>query len=295
MQLSWVMEQQTSMCSFDGGTVGISNDLIGARLPGATYRWGPNDAILYALGVGARPPAELDLLDECHGPVVLPTFALIANWWAMKDVRAVLDTGTAAMVHASQSLELVRAIGPTGEVRVDAEVVAVWDKGRSSIVEVAGTGADDDGVLFRTRSATMVLGVGGWGGERGPSSATDEDPGPPDAVVDDHIRAEQAAIYRLSGDRNPLHIDPAAARKAGFDDVFLHGLCTLGFAARALIAGVGDGDAALLRSISCRFVKPVVLDHELRTELWRQGPNEWRFRTLQGDTVALAAGTARFG
>ncbi|MCV7059740.1 hypothetical protein H7I76_03080 [Mycolicibacterium vaccae] len=91
------------------------------------------------------------------------------------------------------------------------------------------------------------------------------------------------AIYRLSGDRNPLHIDPAAARRFGFDDVFLHGLCTLGFAARALINVIGGEDPAALTSISCRFAKPVRLASELRTEIWRDGAGRVRFRTLQGE------------
>jgi acyl dehydratase len=271
----------------------ISNELIGARLPGATYRWGPDEAIVYALGVGARPPSELDLLDEARGPAVLPTLALVANWWAVKDVRTVLDSGAAPMVHLSQSLELLRPLRATGEARVDAEVVAVWDKARSSIVEVAGTGHDAEGPLFRTRSATMVIGVGDWGGERGPSAPSEEYLGAPDAVHKDHVRAEQAAIYRLSGDRNPLHIDTAAARKAGFDDVFLHGLCTLGFAARALITICGSGEPAALRSISYRFAKPVYLDQELQTEVWRCGADEWAFRTTQGQNVALTSGQAR--
>lgn len=198
------------------------------------------------------------------------------------------------MVHASQSLDLLRPVPPSGEVRVEAEIVAVWDKGKSSIVEVAGTGTDAEGPLFRSRSATMVLGIGDWGGERGPSSSGAEDPGPPDRVHDDHVRPEQAAIYRLSGDRNPLHIDPEAAQKAGFDDVFLHGLCTLGFAARALINGSGSGDPTALRSITCRFAKPVALDRPLRTEVWEQDDGTCRFRTSQNGTVALSAGEARF-
>ena len=272
----------------------ISKELIGATLPGASYAWDADDVIVYALGVGARPPAELHLLHETRGPAVLPTFALIPNWWAMKDVRAVLDPGPAPMVHASQSLELLRPLPVTGEVRVEAEVVAVWDKGKNSIVEVRGVGADGDGPLFESRSATMILGVGGWGGDRGPSPAADGDLGPADATFTDHVRAEQAAIYRLSGDRNPLHIDPEAARKAGFDDVFLHGLCTLGFAARALISTCADGDPTQLRSIACRFAKPVFLDRPLTTEVWRQ-PSHVTFRTSQDDTVALAGGEAHFG
>jgi acyl dehydratase len=110
-------------------------------------------------------------------------------------------------------------------------------------------------------------------------------------LCDDVIRPEQAAIYRMSGDRNQLHIDPETARKFGFDDVFLHGLCTLGFAARALINRIGHGDPRALTSLSCRFVKPVKLDAPLRTEIWGTGGSA-RFRTLQGDVVALSSGTA---
>jgi acyl dehydratase len=274
------------------GRVAATSELIGTRLPGATYAWGPDDVILYALGVGARPPQELHLLDEHRGPAVLPTFALIASWWAAKDLRTVLDTRSAPMVHASQSLELLRPLEASGEVRVEAEIVAVWDKGRSSLIEIAGTGTDSCGALFRTRTATMVIGVGGWGGERGPSAPSLDDETAPDVAHEDHIRAEQAAVYRLSGDRNPLHIDPSAAKEAGFEDVFLHGLCTLGFAARALISELGAGDPATLRSISCRFAKPVLLNRPIRTEIWSGPEGATSFRTIQGGTVALSAGQA---
>jgi acyl dehydratase len=240
--------------------------------------------------VGARPPAELHLLDEQRGPAVLPTFALIGNWWAVKDLRAVLDLGSFPIVHSAQSLHIERPIAPAGEVNVAAQVTGVWDKGKHAAIEVTSTASDSDGHLFSATGQTMVLGAGGFGGSRGPGS-TDAPSGTPDGVHEDMIRPEQAAIYRLSGDRNPLHIDPAAARKFGFDDVFLHGLCTLGFAARALINVIGDGEPKRLTSISCRFAKPVKLDAALRTEIWRDGEAA-HFQTLQGDVVALASGTA---
>src|SRR4029453_17528074 len=132
-----------------------------------------------------------------------------------------------AMVHASQALELHRPLQPAGQVSVTAQVSAVWDKGSNTLVELRCVGTDADGPLFTATSGTMILGVGGWGGERGPAAAAATEP--PEEVsrhsVDDEVRPEQAAIYRLSGDLNPLHIDPTAARGAGFDDVFLHGLC----------------------------------------------------------------------
>jgi len=270
--------------------VPLSGSAVGTALRPTTFAWDETDVILYALGVGARPPAELALLNEACGPAVLPTFALIANWWAVKDLRSVLELDAFPIVHAAQSLELYRPIGASGELAVQAEVSAVWDKGKHAAVELTGRGSDAQGDVFVARSQTMVLGAGGFGGERGPAAEPDPDAAP-DAVRDDVIRPEQAAIYRLSGDRNQLHIDPQAARKFGFDDVFLHGLCTLGFAARAVINEIGHGDPQSLTSLSCRFAKPVRLDAALRTEIWRTGESV-RFRTLQGDVVALTAGTA---
>jgi acyl dehydratase len=270
--------------------VTLSDALVGTELTPTTFDWTETDVILYALGVGARPPDELHLVDEHRGPAVLPTFALIANWWAVKDLRAVLDLGSFPIVHSAQSLHIDRPIGPSGKVSVAAQVTAVWDKGKHAAIEVTSSGTDGDGPLFTASSQTMVLGAGGFGGERGPA-ATDTPDEAPDGVYLDTVRPEQAAIYRLSGDRNPLHIDPAAARRFGFDDVFLHGLCTFGFAARAVINVVGEGDPNSLTSISCRFAKPVTLDAELRTEIWR-GDGAVQFRTLQGETVALASGTA---
>lgn len=268
----------------------LTADAVGTTLDPTTFAWTKTDVILYALGVGARPPAELDLLDESNGPAVLPTFALLANWWAVKDLRSLLHLGSNPIVHAGQSLTISRPVAPGGEIDVTGEVTAVWDKGKHASIEVTTRGTDDDGEVFVAVGQTMVLGGGGFGGERGPASP-DEPEGPPDTTVDDEVRPEQAAIYRLSGDRNPLHIDPDAARKAGFDDVFLHGLCTFGFAARALVNAVGNGDPDTLRSISCRFAKPVLLGAPLRTEVWLDG-DQVRFRTSQGSVVALSAGTA---
>ncbi|WP_418602813.1 MaoC/PaaZ C-terminal domain-containing protein [Mycolicibacterium sp. SCSIO 43805] len=268
----------------------LTAEAVGTTLDPTTFAWTETDAVLYALGVGARPPAELGLLDESKGPAVLPSFALLANWWAVRDLRAVLNLGSHPIVHGGQSLSVSRPLQPHGEVTVTGAVTAVWDKGKHASIEVTTRGADAHGELFVAVGQTMVLGGGDFGGERGPATA-DEPDGRADVTVDDDIRPEQAAIYRLSGDRNPLHIDPAAARKAGFDDVFLHGLCTFGFATRALVNGVGDGDPEVLRSISCRFAKPVMLGAPLRTEIWRDG-TDVRFRTSQGSTVALSSGTA---
>lgn len=269
----------------------LTDAIVGTALPPVTHRWTPTEVILYALGVGARPPAERHLLDEHVGPAVLPTYALIANWWAVKDLRAALGLGSLPIVHSAQSLHLERPLAPNGEITVGAAVTALWDTGKHAAIEVTSTGTDSDGTAFRASSQTMVLGAGGFGGTRPPTTDTAPQHAP-DGVYTDEVRPEQAAVYRLSGDRNPLHIDPEAARRFGFDDVFLHGLCTLGFAARALINVIADGDPTALSSISCRFAKPVRLAAELRTQMWRDDEQRVRFQTLQGDVVTLRSGTA---
>jgi acyl dehydratase len=270
----------------------IGADLVGTQLPPAEFTWDARDAIVYALGVGADPQTELDYVYEARGPAVLPTFALLPSWWAMKDLGRVVDSRGHAMVHAAQTLDLRRTVPASGRVRAQAAITAVWDKGSNSLVEVTCHGDDDDGPLFETRSATMILGIGGWGGERGPSSSTTEPDRPADCVRDGAIRPDQSALYRLSGDHNPLHIDPAAARAAGFDDVFLHGLCTLGFAARALLS-VAPRDTRLTH-IETRFASPLYLDRTLRTSMWDLGDGSWSFSSRDGERAILANGRAMF-
>jgi acyl dehydratase len=269
----------------------VGADLVGLELPAADFAWEPRDVILYALGVGADPAGELDYLYEARGPKVLPTFALIPNWWAVKDLGRVVDGRGNPMVHASQVLELHRDLPASGRITVRAAITAVWDKGANTLIEVSGHGRDEAGPLFDTRSGTMILGLGGWGGERGPSGRADAPPErPPDLVATSPIHRNQGAIYRLSGDVNPLHIDPDAARAAGFDDVFLHGLCTLGFAGRAVLQA-RPPDARLAR-IETRFASPLFLDRTLETRVWDLGQGELQFVALDGDRTILANGRA---
>ena len=137
----------------------------------------------------------------------------------------------------------------------------------------------------------VVRGAGGWGGERGPSGDGNAPPDrAPDAVVEQKISADQALLYRLSGDWNPLHADPAFAQAFGFPRPILHGLCTYGFAARHVIKAFAGNDARLFKSIRARFAESVFPGETLVTEMWKECAARVVFRTRikERDKVAIS-------
>jgi acyl dehydratase len=276
------------------GRLEVSRDIVGRQLDPIEFEWKERDAILYALGVGARPPEDLDLLYEARGPRVLPTFALIANWYAVRGLGQLIDTKGCTVVHAEQQLELARPLLARGRVEARARIAAAWDKGKSSLIELAAEARDENGLLFSTRSSVLVLGLGGWGGERGPAGATTQPLAQtPDLSLREEVRPEQAAIYRLSGDLNPLHIDPERAKSAGFDGVFIHGLCTLGIAGRALLGPLCAGDPDALVSLGARFAQPVYPGQPLDVHVWRTALDSLDFSAEQAGRAVLTRGHAR--
>jgi acyl dehydratase len=144
--------------------------------------------------------------------------------------------------------------------------------------------------------SAFIRGEGGWGGERGPSGPRNEAPDrDPDATITYPTRPEQALVYRLSGDRNPLHSDPSFAALAGFDRPILHGLCTYGFTGRALLHELCGSDPARFRSMEGRFSSPVMPGEELTVQVWRTGDGQAVYRTLaSGDRVVLDSGAVTF-
>ena len=167
----------------------------------------------------------------------------------------------------------------------------MYDKGRDALI-VIGSRAEDAATgapLYETQATIFVRGEGGFGGDRGPSTPWAVPDRPADAVVTYPTRTDQALLYRLSGDRNPLHSDPWLARQAGFDRPILHGLCTYGFTGRALLHAVCDSDPARFASMSARFSAPVMPGSELTVHVWREADG-CLFQTRVGDTVVLDRG-----
>jgi acyl dehydratase len=256
--------------------------------------WTPKECMLYALGVGAGLD-ELEFATE-KGQKVLPTFAVIAGRGGAP-VRRAGTFDFARLVHGKQAFELHGAIPPEGRVVVTGRITGIWDKGSGAVIETESTARDVDSgaVRFATRSAAFIRGEGGFGGERGPSGRRNEPPErKPDVEVRYETRPEQALIYRLSGDFNPLHSDPEFARRAGFERPILHGLCTYGFTGRALLHALCGGEPGRFRSMEGRFSKPVYPGETLVVSIWVDG-GVALFRTENQDgLVVLDEGRCTF-
>jgi acyl dehydratase len=251
----------------------LSSDLVGVEFAPIDFSWSKRDAIIYALGVGCRPETELDFIYERRGPAVLPTYAVIPGMQALIGLAGVVELDFTRLLHGEQGVTMHRDLPPKASITLRGRIVEVWDKEKSAVIGVEGVGADEDGPIFSVYTSLVLLGQGGFGGERGPASIETYEPPnrQPDIVTTHEVRPEQAAIYRLSGDSNPMHIDPDFATKAGFDGPFLHGLCTFGFVGRAVLAGLCDGDLARFGSLRGRFADQVWPGDTIITKQWFDG------------------------
>ncbi|MEV4683220.1 MaoC/PaaZ C-terminal domain-containing protein [Streptomyces kurssanovii] len=247
---------------------------VAAEPRSTTVTWDHKDIQLYHLGVGAgRPATDPDELrytleSRLH---VLPSFATVAG--AGRGVVSGitlpgLDIALASVLHGGQRITLHRPIPVTGTATSSSRIAAVYDKGKAAVLVLRTEAADDDGPLWTSDSQLFVRGEGGFGGERGPSERLDLPDRAPDATVERHIREDQALLYRLSGDLNPLHADPDFAKLAGFDRPILHGLCTYGTTLKAVVDTLLGGDVTRVRSYRARFAGVVFPGETLRIRMW---------------------------
>jgi len=227
-------------------------------------------AITYALGIGAKRE-ELDYLYEARGPKVFPTYGVIPAYEPLVDVVKHVGGGFENLVHGGQSITIHRALPPSGTWQTTGKLKALYDLKRMTQV-VASTETRCEGeLLFETEWMIILFDQGNFGGPR-PAKVAKVEP-PVGKVADFEVRQqtspEQALIYRLSGDYNPLHIDSDFAEKLGFKaGPILHGLCTFGHVARAVIQGACAGDGSRLKTLNAQFKKPVWPGDELVTQGW---------------------------
>jgi acyl dehydratase len=264
----------------------IDPTAIGATVDPHTFSWTDRDTMLYALGVGCGT-ADLAFTTENSHDIpqqVLPTYAVIAcpAWGAAAEVGS---SNWAMLLHGSQQIRLYAPLPPSGKLNVASEVVDVQDKGegKNAILVLKGTGTDPETgkVVAETTSTAVIRGEGVFGGQPGERPVAPQIPDrEPDATVALPTTEDQPLIYRLSGDRNPLHSDPWFAQNlAGFPKPILHGLCTYGVAGRVLVAELGGGDATKIRAVGARFTSPVFPGETLTTSVWKTEPGHAVFRT----------------
>lgn len=255
-------------------------ELFGLESGPVSRSWTRDEAILYALGVGAGgddPSRELQFTTEHTAGVpqqVLPTFAVVLS--KVPELRPALPgIDQAGIVHAEQAIEIDAPIPVEGDASVSAKITGVYDKGSGAVVLTETDGYEPDGgrLLFRARSSIFIRGAGGFQEPAGNAAvpAWERPQRDPDYVLRADTHPEQALIYRLSGDRNRLHSDPSFAARAGFDRPILHGLCTYGFATRALLRQLCDSDPARFRRMGARFSRPFYAGQSMEIPVWADG------------------------
>jgi acyl dehydratase len=278
----------------------LDHDAIGVESAPHDRSWTSKDTLLYAVGVGAGiddPLQELAFTTENTGGVtqqVLPTYAVLLA--QVPGARRIGDFDPAMLVHAEQAFELHRPLPAEGTVRATSKVTGIYDKGSGALVATEATAVDPETgeAVITSRSSAFIRGEGGFGGDRGPRDEWAAPDRKPDHQVTYVTRPEQALVYRLSGDRNPLHSDPSFAARAGFDRPILHGLCTYGVTGRALLHALAGSDPARFASMAGRFSSPVMPGESLTVSMWSEGGTAL-FRTTKEDgTVVIDRGRATF-
>ena len=279
----------------------INPDAVGAESQPGERSWTSKDCLLYSLGVGAgvTDPTgfELEFTTENTNDVdqkALPTMAVVLGGGGPDSPLSKLgDVNYATMVHGEQGITLHKPLPVEATVRTVARISGIYDKGKAALVVLESEAIDtaDDQPMFTSTSKLFFRGEGGWGGDRGPDNAVTFPDREPDHVVTYETRSDQALLYRLNGDRNPLHSDPSFAALGGFDKPILHGLCTYGFTGRALLHAVCGSDPDRFAGMDGRFSSPVMPGEALSVHIWENGDGTANFRTFaSGDRVVLDNG-----
>jgi len=276
----------------------INPDAVGSTSDPRESSWDSKDCLLYALGVGAgvSDPTgfELEFTTENSKDVsqkVLPTFPVVVATGGA-GFGKIGSFNPAMLVHGEQSVELHVSLPVEGTVESVTTITGIYDKGSGAVVATSTVATEKQSgkALWTTTSSAFIRGEGGWGGDRGPSGTVQFPERAADHTATYATRPDQALLYRLSGDRNPLHSDPQFAAMGGFDRPILHGLCSFGFTGRALLHSLCGSDPDRFVSMAARFSKPVFPGEELTISMWETDNGSALFRTSTPAGVVIDAG-----
>jgi acyl dehydratase len=259
---------------------------IGAPVGEVSFSWSSSDVLLYhlAIGAGSRPgdnvnPDALRWTTDGAGLQVLPTFGVVAPTFHMTDPPPLdlpgCDINLSQVVHGSQSVTVKAPLPTSGSATLRTTLTDVWDKGKAAVIWQEGVATSDAGdqpgeVLWTTRSSIFVRGEGGWGGDRGTAEPVELPDRASDAETTYAITPQQALLYRLCGDRNPLHSDPDFAKAAGFPAPILHGLCSYGIVLRELTTALLGSDATRVSGFAVKFTGVVYPGEALQVRGWHE-------------------------
>jgi acyl dehydratase len=265
--------------------------VVGAELPGGVAEWDEDKVILYHLGVGAGVPptdaGELQYTYESSPLKVLPSFGVIPVFSSLGGLIGLegLSFNPMMLLHGEQDLVLHKPLPARAKVENTGRVAAIYDKGKGALVVIETETKDETGdALCTNRFSAFIRGEGGFGGESGPQPGNEPPARDADVVAESSTLAQQALLYRLSGDKNPLHVDPNMAALGGFDRPILHGLCSFGIVCKAAVDHALEGDVTKVGRYQARFSGVVFPGETIVTSMWRDG-----------DKVLLSATTKERG
>lgn len=279
----------------------IVNAAIGKTFGEMTYEFTKRDTVLYALGVGAPAdwldPDELKFVYELSSDfVALPTMPVVYSGQLIEnlisgDIHGI-KFNPMMLVHGEEAFELKKTLPVEGKITFTSTIRDIFDKGSGLLMNTDVSCRDESGdEVATTHSSIFIRGLGGFGGERGSSEKIVMPEREPDIVYEEQTLEKQALIYRLNGDINPLHADPNMAKMGNFETPILHGLCTYGFAGRAVLKHYAGNDPARFKSMSGRFSREVYPGDTLVTEMWETDDCViFQTKAKERDVVVLSSG-----
>lgn len=266
---------------------------VGASTGEAQTSWTARDVGIYQLGLGAGsdPLSERELAYVLEDRLkVLPSYGVPLSAAGTRGLDSVpgLEFDHTQMLHGEHEIELAGPLPANGSITTRGTIAAIYDKGKAAVTVLEAVSTYEDGSpAFTNRYSLFMRGAGGFGGDPGPSRTIIRPEGEPTSTVETKTLPQQALLYRLSGDVNPLHADPAVAARGGFPRPILHGLCTFGIACRSVVDSVLEGDVTRVRGFGARFAGIVFPGETLVTRVWQKDDGAW-FEVEVAERAALA-------